>query len=184
MIWIAAMIVGLVLLIVLGKVLFPQDHSRAAKLMKTYRHLTPEQLSDVPDEELITAVVSNLLAKAEDERRDPYALIPTLSRERCGVYSIWLVQKELESGDAANLRQSEQFGFSELAADALDWLECQEAAAALRCYLQTAEPTQIERLKTAMATAQVSAHLITLIRNDPKAFCDSPESTKKPELGD
>ncbi len=173
MIWIAAFAVGIALLLLLGKTLFPADRSNAAKLMNTYRRLTEEQLAAVPDTDVVTAVVSNLLAKCEDQRCEPYALIPTLSRQRSAVYSIWALQKELACGEASHLRRSEQFGFSELAADALEWLECADAAKALRDYLQTADTAQIDALKEALTACAVDEKLIALIRNEPAMFCDA-----------
>ena len=180
--WIAAFVVGMVLLLVCGKYLFPADHSRAGKMMKTYRHLSPAQLESVPDGEVIEAVVSNLLAICEDRRCDPYALIPGLARERCAVYSIWLLKKEL-AADPTHLRRSEQFGFSELAADALEWLSFTDAAEAVRRYLQTAEEADVARLRDAFATEEVDNRLIALIREYPTVFCGE-ETAQNPEIGD
>ena len=172
MIWLGITLVGVVLIVLVGKVLFPKEHGRAAQLMATYRRLTPETLAGVADEELIDAVVGNLLAKAEDARRDAYAVIPTLGTERCAVYSLWLLQKELEAGDATVLRQSGQFGFTELAADALDFLELSEAADALREYLQTASDASIGTVKAALADDAVNRRLVALIRAHAEAFCE------------
>lgn len=180
--WIAAFIVGIALILVCGKYLFPADRSRAAKLMKKYAHLTPAQLAAVPDDEVIEAVVSNLLAKCDDQHCDPYALIPALSRERCAVYSIWVLQKELGT-DPTHLRRSEQFGFSELAADALDWLSFPAVAAAVRTYLQTADDAAVADLREAFAAGTVEARLISLIREVPAAFCDT-ENTENSQFGD
>lgn len=168
--WIAAFAVGIALLLICGKLLFPADRSRAGKLMKTYRHLTPAQLEAVPDEEVIEAVVSNLLAVCEERRCDPYALIPGLARERCAVYSIWLLQKELDT-DPTHLRRSEQFGFSELAADALEWLSFPEAAEAVRSYLQNADDASLAVLREAFTAGEVQTRLITMIREMPAVFC-------------
>ena len=170
--WIVLFIAALGLTFVMQKVLFPADGSNAAKRMATYRHMTRELLDATPDEELVTAVASNLLAIAQDARRDPYAVIPLLSRERCAVYSVWLLMKELEAGDAARLRSQGQFGFSELAADALDLLNCGEAAAQLREYLQTADNANADALRAFLKETNVSALLVDLIRQNPDAFCD------------
>lgn len=173
MLWIVLFIVALALLFVMQKVLFPADGSATAKRMATYRHMTPALLEKTPDEELVAAVVSNLLAKAQDERRDPYAVIPLLSRERCAVYSVWLMMKELDCGDPSHLRRQGQFGFSELAADALDMLGCNEAAAHLRDYLQTAAEEHVEALRAFLKETDVNALLVDLIRKVPDEFCDS-----------
>ena len=180
--WIAAFIAGFALLLVCGKFLFPADRSRAGTLMKTYRHLTPQQLEGVADEEVIEAVVSNMLAICEDRRCDPYALIPGLARERSAVYTVWLLKKELNA-DPTHLRRSEQFGFSELAADALEWLSFREEAAALRDYLQTADEGKVAFLREAFASGAIEKALIALIRELPAVFCGEG-TAQNPELGD
>ncbi|MBQ3094653.1 MAG: hypothetical protein IJC52_05710 [Clostridia bacterium] len=172
MLWIVLFIVALALLLVMRGVLFPADSSTAAKRMATYRHMTPALLGETPDDELVTAVVSNLLAKAQDERRDPYTVIPLLSRERCAVYSVWLFMKELEAGDPSHLRSQGQFGFSELAADALDLLDCGNAATHLRDYLQTADEADVAALRAFLRETDVNALLVELIRKCPDEFCD------------
>ncbi|MBQ3068552.1 MAG: hypothetical protein IJD01_01225, partial [Clostridia bacterium] len=88
MYWIPAMVIGVVLIVVIGRILLRPDGSRAAALMKTYKTLTPALLAETPDEELVTAVVSNILAKAEAEKTDPYRLLPTLTQERSDIYSL------------------------------------------------------------------------------------------------
>lgn len=175
MIWIAVFVLAFVLLFLLSRVLFPKDNSGAARLMNTYRVMTRELLDSTPDDQLVKAVVANLLAKAEDARLDAYAVIPALSQERCAVYSVWLFMRELQSGDPAALRQSGQFGFSELAADGLELLGFDDLAASLRDYLQTADDACVAAMKTALDTADVNAALIGFIRDHADAFCDDSE---------
>jgi len=182
MMWLVLFIVGLVLILLVRKVLFPTNQSRVTRLMNTYRHLTPALLAETEDAELIDAVVANLLAKAENSRKDAYALIPTLGQERCAVYSLWLLQKELEAGDPAVLRESGRFGFTELASDALDFLSMPEAAQALRRYLQTADAADMAIVQQTLADQAVNAQLIALIRSEPAAFCD--ETAENPKIGD
>lgn len=170
--WLLAFVVGILLIILLRSVLFQKDSSNAARLMKTYKHLTSDTLAAVPDEELVAAVVANLLAKAEAENRDPYAVIPALSQERCTVYSVWAVMRELQSGDPQSLRHQGQFGFSELAADGLDMLGVEDAAAALRTYLQTAEETHLHVITEAFDRVNIGQILVTFIRDHAPAFCD------------
>ncbi len=173
--WTIVFIAAIVLVIVLGRVLVRKDGSNAAKLMGTYRVMTKERLDSTPDEELVKAVVANLLAKAEDARMDAYAVIPTLSQERCAVYSVWLFMRELQSGDPTALRQSGQFGFSELAADGLDLLGFETVAADLRDYLQTADDARVTAMQDALQTADVDGALVELIRSHADAFCDENE---------
>lgn len=170
--WIVLMIAALALLFWFGQKILRPDTSKAAKLMSTYARLTKETLEALPDEELVTAVVSNLLAKAENERKDPYIVIPKLSAERCAVYSIWLFTKQLACDDPQALRHSGQFGFSELAADALDYLGQPALAAVLREYLQTADEALIDTMRAAVKEANTDRLLCELIRADISAFCD------------
>lgn len=173
MLWIPAMAVGIVLVIVIGRILLRPDGSRAAALMKTYKTLTPAQLSDIPDEELVTAVVSNILAKAEAEKTDPYRLLPTLSQERSDIYSLWLFLRELEAGDPSCLRRSEQFGFSELAVNALRMMEQEALADALDRYLQTADEALPDTMRTLVAEQGLPALMVAMIRSNPDSFCDT-----------
>ncbi len=76
------------------------DDSRSAKLMKKYATLTAENLTATPDEELVEAVVSHVLARAADNRRpDPAKELATLPQPFTVAYSIWAVCKELARGD-------------------------------------------------------------------------------------
>lgn len=172
MIWIAVFILAFILLFLLGRVLFPKDHSSAAKLMSTYRVMTRELLDGTADDQLVKAVVANLLAKAEDARMDAYAIIPALSQERCAVYSVWLFMRELQSGDPAALRQSGQFGFSELAADGLELLGFGALAASLRDYLQTADDICANDMIDTLKTTDLNKALAEFIRDHAEAFCD------------
>lgn len=176
MLWLLIFIAALALLLVLKKTLFPTDSSHAATLMTAYRHMTPELLAQTPDEELVSAVVANLLAKAEDAKLDAYAVIPALSRERCAVYSVWLWLRELQSGDPCALRREGQFGFSELAADGLELLELPSVAADLRAYLQTADDIHVQAMRDALQVCDISASLVDLIRSTPAAFCDTADA--------
>ncbi len=170
--WIALFLLALVILFVLQRVLFPKDTSNAKTLMNTYRYMTPTLLEQTPDEQLVKAVVANLLAKAEDANLDAYAVIPALSQERCALYSVWLFMRELQSGDPASLRRTGQFGFSELAADGLDLLGFDALAGDLREYLQTAEEVCVASMKQSLEQIDLNTALIRLVRDNPDAFCD------------
>ena len=172
MYWLLLFVAAIGLALLLARVLFPKDNSNAAKLMNTYHVMTRELLDNTPDDQLIKAVVANLLAKAESAKGNAYAVIPTLAQERCAVYSVWLFQNEMQGEDPTVLRQSGQFGFSELAADGLDLLGFPELAADLRNYLQTADDTLAVSMKQALASASLEAALIEFIRDHADAFCD------------
>lgn len=172
MLWLLIFVAAVALLLLLRRVLFPQDGSNAAKLMNTYRVMTRERLDGTPDDQLVKAVVSNLLAKAEDAGVDAYAVIPALSQERCTVYSVWLFMHELQSGDPTALRRSGQFGFSELAADGLELLGFDTVAASLRDYLQTADNACVKAMNEALSLTDLNAVLVEFIRDNAEAFCD------------
>ena len=170
--WTALFVLALVLLLFLGRVLFPKDNSNAAELMATYRVMTRELFDNTPNDQLIKAVVANMLAKADASGRDAYAVIPALSQEHCTVYSVWLFQNELKRNDPTVLHQSERFGFSELAADGLDLLGLPELAADLRSYLQTADETLAVSLKHALTAVPLDETMIAFIRDHADIFCD------------
>ena len=170
--WLLIFVAAIALALLLQRVLFPKDGSNAAKLMRTYRVMTRELLDSTPDDQLVKAVVGNLLAKAEDAKADAYAVIPALSQERCAVYSIWLFMNELQGGDPTALRRSGQFGFSELAADGLDLLGFSSVAADLRDYLQTADEARVNAMAAALKEHDLNTALVEFIRDNAEAFCD------------
>ena len=76
------------------------DDSRSARLMKKYKVLTAELLADTPDDELVEAVVANVLAEANESRKpDPLYTLSKLPQPYMVVYSIWAVCKEMARGD-------------------------------------------------------------------------------------
>lgn len=109
-----------------------EQDSRAARLGRLYRELDENKLAGIPDEELVDAVVANLLEKQDRRRPDPYHTIPLLSRGRTAVYSIWLICKELDEGSFENLYAGPSAVFDELAADGMDLIGAPRCAAALR----------------------------------------------------
>ena len=172
MYWLLLFIAAIGIALLLARVLFPKDNSNAAKLMNTYRVMTRELLDNTPDDQLIKAVIANLLAKAENAKNDAYAVIPALAQERCVVYSVWLFQNEMKGDDPTALRQSGQFGFSELAADGLELLGFEALAADLRNYLQTADEALAVSMKQALTDIPLDTTLIEFIRDHADAFCD------------
>ena len=156
------------------------------ELEQKYKELDRQRLDALPDEELLKAVVSNLLAKLDKRKPDPYRDIPLLSRGRCVVYSIWLVCHEVESGGFRALYAGGAGGFAELAADGLDLIGAPRCAAALR--------TAKERISDMEGHAEELAELhadfleaaeeerpldrcVEYIRANPREFVDqSPDS--------
>ena len=108
------------------------DESRAAKLMKKYATLTPENLSAAPDEELVEAVVCNVLAQAEDSfRPNPVKILAGLPQPFTVVYSVWAVCKQLSRGDYRALTRTATREMVQPAIDGLPVVGAAETAAAL-----------------------------------------------------
>ena len=106
--------------------------SRAARLGRLYKTLDEDTLASIPDEDLVDAVVANLLEKQDRRRPDPYHTIPLLSRGRAAVYSVWLLCKELDEGSFEDLYASASSVFDELAADGMDLIGAPRCGTALR----------------------------------------------------
>lgn len=108
------------------------DESRAAKLMKKYATLTPENLSAAPDEELVEAVVCNVLAQAEDSfRPNPVKILAGLPQPFTVVYSVWAVCKQLSRGDYHALTRTATREMVQPAIDGLPVIGATATAAAL-----------------------------------------------------
>ena len=108
------------------------DESRAAKLMKKYATLTPENLSAAPDEELVEAVVCHVLSRAADNRRpNPTKELADLPRPFTVVYSVWAVCKQLSRGDYRALTRTATREMVQPAIDGLPVIGAAQTAAAL-----------------------------------------------------
>ncbi|MBQ9859408.1 MAG: hypothetical protein IJO76_01865 [Clostridia bacterium] len=82
-------------------------HGRAAMLMKKYADLPWEKLAAAPREELVEAVVSHVLAQAENSRRPDVVMV--LADKPHGftvVYSVWAVCREMAAGSYAMLKHT------------------------------------------------------------------------------
>lgn len=123
--------------------LFSTRHSRtktkADSLQETYHELDEALLAAVPDEELVNAIVANLMGKLDRRRPDAYRTIPTLAHGRCVVYSVWLLCHELDEAGFEELFASPSGAFTELAADGFEEIGAARCAAALRGALAAAQ---------------------------------------------
>lgn len=147
--WIVLAVILGVYLYVTGK---KQKSDTAAALCKRYARLTPQTLEALPDEELVRAVVANVMAKQDRRRPDPAALLPLLSRGRAAVYSVWLLCHELETADFGALFRSPSRRLAEPAADGLERLGAHNSATALRAALHAAEDGTTAPLWDAVTT--------------------------------
>lgn len=108
------------------------DDSRSARLMKKYKTLTAELLADTPDDELVEAVVANVLADASESRKpDPLYTLSKRPQPYLVVYSIWAVCKELARGDYAALTHTATRAVVQDACDGLPVIGAPQTAEAL-----------------------------------------------------
>ena len=108
------------------------DESRSARLMKKYATLTPDLLSETPEEELVEAVVAHVLSRAGDSRRpDPAAELAAMPQPFTVVYSIWAVCKELAHTDYVGLTHTATRHLVDAAVDGLPVVGASATAAAL-----------------------------------------------------
>lgn len=74
--------------------------TRSAMLMKKYATISREQFDRIPEDELVDAVVSRVLAKAAKDRRpDPVKTLSAMLHGSTVVYSVWAVCKEMAVSD-------------------------------------------------------------------------------------
>ncbi len=150
---------------------------KADRLQAAYRRLTRPLLDSIPDEELVDAVAANLLAKLDKRKPDAYKVIPTLSRGRCAVYSVWLTLHEVESGGLAAYLSSPSGQFLTLAADGCELVGASGCAAALReAAARPLDPTEADDLQARFLAAASAEHPLDgcreYIRDNPGDFVD------------
>ena len=111
-------------------------NTRSAILMKKYATISREQFDRIPQDELVDAVVSRVLAKAADSRRpDPVKTLSTMPHGSTVVYSVWAVCKEMAASDFAMLTTTATKELVEPAVEALSAIgapRCAEALEAMR----------------------------------------------------
>ena len=129
-----------------------EKSDKAAALCKTYATMTEELLHSTSDEELVSAVVANLMNKQDKKKPDPIAQLPFLSRGRAAVYSVWLLCNELEKQEFDTFFRSSSARFAEPAADGLERIGAANSATALRAAIRTAEDNSETPLWEAVTT--------------------------------
>ena len=141
------------------------DDSRAAKLMKKYATLTEENLAATPDEELVEAVVANVLSYAAENRRpDPAAELAVMPQPFTVVYSIWAVCKELARGTYGALLRTATKEMVDPAVDGLPVIGAPATAAALAALRDT------HAAKEDTADAEKAFH-VAVEQECPLALC-------------
>lgn len=112
------------------------DDSRSARLMTKYKTLTPELLAETADDELVEAVVANVLAEANESRKpDPLYTLSKLPQPYMVVYSVWAVCKELARGDYKALTHTATRHVVQDACDGLPLIGAPVTAEALKAVM-------------------------------------------------
>lgn len=158
------------------------SESRAARMMKKYNHMTREVFDAIPAGERVDAVISRVLARAEElNRPDPVQALGELGNGSTVVYCVWAVCRELAAGDAAALLASPTAAIADLAAEsfrAVGAPGCGDAFAALLAQpredaaaLQAAEQTLRQALETECPLSLCEEY----IADHADEFIDDPE---------
>lgn len=162
----AACIVGLLLL----RKPRERKKTRAEELQEQYAVLTAEKLENTADEQLVTAVVANLMGKLPRRRPDPLMAFPKLGRGRSAVYFVWLAMKEVEHNGVAALKTKGFSRFADVALEGLKTMEAFETADAVQAFLkEDGTPLAVEE---AIEKENPLARCAEYIRLNPAEFID------------
>ncbi|MBE6778633.1 MAG: hypothetical protein E7541_04515 [Ruminococcaceae bacterium] len=146
------------------------EETRAARLMKEYKIMTAEKLAAAPEGELADAVVSRILARAQEMRRpDPVTVLADMEHGNTVVYSVWVVCKEMAAGDARSLQSRRARSVTALAAESLEAVGASACAAAFRAMLETGEE---DAFRAAVQQEQPLALCEEYIRDHQEDFID------------
>lgn len=184
-IFILFVLIGFVL-ILMNRRYDKNEKARSEMLALKYKVMTKELLDAADDAELTDAVIANLNGKLDKKLPDPYHTIPLLSRERNLVYSLWLVDHELNAGNFQTMQSVGSFRFLNTAAEACDQLEAPGCAEALRAANQNAadddalNDAHIAYME-ARATENPLEKTVLFIRDNAAAFLDEPAPSSDDE---
>lgn len=166
----------LVVFFFLNKYVKTDEDRRAARLQRQYARLDRKTLDAVPDGEVVEAVVANLMAKQDKKRPDPYHTLPQLSRGRLAIYSVWLIDHELQAGSFETCLEGPSAPFCEFAADGMELFGAPACAKAVRGALETQEEEVLAELHADYLEAAERELLfgkcIDYIRLNPDEFVD------------
>ena len=153
-----------------------EEPSRAEDLKKTYARLTRDMLDELNDENLVEAVVANLMAKTDEKNADPYYVVMALSRGRRAVYSVWLTTKELTTGTLQRYRETPSARFAEAAVDGYTLFGAIACATVLEKAMAAEDSQEImaDSFRDAVTQEHPLALAADYIRHNPDAFTDEP----------
>ncbi|MGI6264798.1 MAG: DMP19 family protein [Acutalibacteraceae bacterium] len=152
--------------------------TRADELEKRYARLTRQTLDELPDGELVEAVVANLNAKCDPKDPDPYFVTATLSPERRAVYGVWVAVKELTGGTLEAFRRSPSARFAAPAIEGLTLIGAPACAMLLQKAMEADSPDELlaDAFRDGIAQEDPLKLAAALIRQDPDAFTDEDET--------
>lgn len=159
-----------------------EKRSQADQLQEKYKEMDADKLASIPDEELVNAVVANLMAKLNPKKPDVYSAVAGMSHGRCVVYSVWLICHELDEAGFEELFASPSAVFGELAVGAFEELGAGLCATALRKALDAAQDhaellSELHADFLEAAEAQQPLRLCReYIRDNPSEFVDDDSS--------
>lgn len=175
----------LVVFYFLNRFVKTDDDRRSARLQRQYARLDRKTLDAVPDGEVVEAVVANLMAKQDKKRPDPYHTLPQLSRGRLAIYSVWLIDHELQAGSFETCLEGPSAPFCEFAADGMELLGASGCAKAVRSALQTRSEEELAELHADYLEAAeqelLSGKCIDYIRQNPDEFVDEVPASEEEE---
>lgn len=168
--------------LILGVYLWGNSHhhkeGRAERLQKTYREMNSELLDNIPEEELVDAVIANLMGKLDKLHPDDYKTITVLSRGRRAVYGVWLICHEVKADGLLTYLRRPCGRFAELTADGLELIGAPESAAVLRTAkeLELSDEEKVTQVQEQLITAIDKENPLELcrdyIRTNPSEFLD------------
>lgn len=136
--------------------------------------LKANDLSAIPDEELVNAVIRDLLDSCEQARQggplpwsspDMYRMVARWSNPQVNVYAVWVAVKETEKGGIAGMKVSPSGAFFDLAADGFAQIGATACEAAFRAEDE-------EAFAAAVAAEDPLALCVEYIRDNADAFVE------------
>ncbi|MBE6768163.1 MAG: hypothetical protein E7549_04545 [Ruminococcaceae bacterium] len=148
--------------------------SKKEKQADVSARLTAETLAATPDEELVNAVVRDLLDSCERARQggrlpwsapDMYRMVAHWSNPQVNVYAVWVAVKEAENGGVAGMKASPSGAFFDLSADGFAQIGATACEAAFRAEDEAA-------FAAALAAEDPLNLCVEYIRDNADAFAE------------
>lgn len=84
-----------------------------------YKELSEEIIDAIPDEELLQAVFDNLSEQLSDDFEDEYGIVMSWNKSRQAIYTIWLLESEVNNGGYNQFYSNSSGQFYKLLPEAL-----------------------------------------------------------------